>query len=209
MSGLLLPAGLGFTLAVPSAWWELDVRPGSREAALEALVDGQVRDVPELRPHRTALARLLREQARSAWEAGAAYCATLVEPTDDGPVTASVVALVVPAPLTTDHRDRLAVMMEAVAPRPRSEQDGVWRAVEVVQVPGAGPAGRAWGVEDVELPGGVGLLRTVVMQTLVPLPGVDRVLVLTCSSPVLPLTDDLLDLFDAISSTLEILPAEG
>jgi len=55
----------------------------------------------------------------------------------------------------------------------------------------------------------VGLLRTVVMQTLVPLPGVDRVLVLTCSSPVLPLTDDLLDLFDAISSTLEILPAEG
>jgi hypothetical protein len=45
------------------------------------------------------------------------------------------------------------------------------------------------------------------MQTLVPLPGVDRVLVLTCSSPVLPLAEDLLDLFDAISGTLAVTTA--
>jgi hypothetical protein len=132
-----LPEGLGFSLAVPSSWWELDVDPATRASSLEELLDGQVRDVPELRPHRTTLSRLLREQAASAWEAGACYCASLVEPTDDGPVTASAVVLVVPAPS-------------------------------------------------------------------VPLPGADRVLALTCSSPVLPLADDLLDLFDAISGTLEI-----
>ncbi len=49
-----------------------------------------------------------------------------------------------------------------------------------------------------------GTLRIVVMQTFVPLPGTDRVLVVTCSSHVLPLTDDLLDLFDAISGTLVV-----
>lgn len=204
MSGPPLPDGFGFTLAVPSSWWELDVRPGSREAALESLVEEQVRDVPELRPHRTALSRLLREQARSAWEAGACYCATMVDPTEEGPVTASVVVLVVPAPVPTDGRDRLTVMMEPFAARPASGTHGTWRSVELIEVSGAGRAGRIWGVDDVQLPDGAGLLRTVVMQTLVPLPGVDRVLVLTCSSPVLPLADDLLDLFDAVSSTLEV-----
>ena len=200
----LLPAGLGFSLAVPSSWWELDVDPATRASALAARLDEQVRDVPELREHRSALARLLREQAESAWEAGASYCATLVEPTDDGPITASAVVLVVPAPLPTDGRDRLAVVMEPFPPSPPSGADSTWRSVEVVDVPGAGRAGRTWGVDDVELPDGAGRLRTVLMQTLVPLPGTDRVLVLTCSSPVLPLADDLLDLLDAISGTLEI-----
>lgn len=204
MTGPLLPGGLGFSLAVPSAWWELDVAPGTRESSLQALIEQQVRDVPELREHRTALARLLREQAGSAWDAGASYTAVFVEPTDEGPVTASAVVLVVPAPVPTDGRDRLALVMEPFVATPPAGDDGPWRSVEVLEVPGAGRAARTWGVDDVELPDGAGVLRTVLMQTFVPLPGVDRVLVLTCSSPVLPLAEDLLDLFDAISGTLEV-----
>lgn len=207
MNGLPLPAGAGFVLTVPATWWELDVDPATRESSLQDMVEQQVRDVPELREHRSALARLLREQAGAAWRSGASYCAGLVEPTEDGPVTASVVVLVVPAPLATDGRDRLALVMEPFSTSAPTGPDSTWRSLEVVEVPGAGRAARTWGVDDVELPEGAGTLRTVLMQTFVPLPGTDRVLALTCSSPVLPLAGDLLDLFDAISSTLEITSA--
>ena len=62
------------------------------------MIEQQVRDVPELRTHRTALSRLLRGQADTAWRAGTSFCASMVEPTEDGPITASVAVLVVPAP---------------------------------------------------------------------------------------------------------------
>lgn len=61
MSGPQLPDGVGFALAVPPSWWEFDVDPATREGALERMLTEQVRDVPEPRPHRTALARLLRQ----------------------------------------------------------------------------------------------------------------------------------------------------
>ena len=65
------------------------------------MIEQQVRDVPELRTHRSALSRLLREQADTAWQAGTSFYASMVEPTEDGPITASVAVLVVPAPTVT------------------------------------------------------------------------------------------------------------
>lgn len=203
MSGPRFPDGVGFALAVPPSWWEFDVDPATRAGSLERLLEEQVRDVPELRPHRTALARLLREQADTAWAAGASYCATMVEPTEDGPVVASVAVLVVPAP-TTALGGGVEALLAPFTPIPMSGPDEPWRRVEVVEVPGAGRAGRWAGVVDVDLPEQAGQVRMVQMQTLVPLPAA-RVLLLTCSSPVLPLAEDLLELFDAISSTLEVL----
>lgn len=203
MSGPQLPEGVGFALAVPPSWWEFDVDPATRGPALERMLEEQVRDVPELRPHRTALARLLREQADTAWAAGASYCASMVEPTEDGPVTASVAVLVVPAP-TAAIGGGVEALLEPLTPVLPTGPDEPWRTVEVVEVPGAGRAGRSSGVHDVELPDGAGRARMVQMQTLVPLPS-SRVLLLTCSSPVLPLAEDLLELFEAISSTLEVL----
>ena len=202
MSGPQLPDGVGFTLAVPPSWWEFDVDPLTREFALERMLERQVRDVPELRAHRTALSRLLREQAETAWQAGTSFCATMVEPTEDGPITASVAVLVVPAPIVASGG--VQALLAPLAPIARTDPDGPWRTVELVEVPGAGQAGRSYGVHDVELPGGAGQVRMVSMQTLVPLPAA-RVLVLTCSSPVLPLADELLELFEAVSSTLEVV----
>jgi hypothetical protein len=48
------------------------------------------------------------------------------------------------------------------------------------------------------------LMRVVLMQTVVPLPR-SRALLVTCSSPVLPLTEALLDVFDAVSGTLRVV----
>jgi hypothetical protein len=56
-------------------------------------------------------------------------------------------------------------------------------------------------VEDLALPDGSGHIRSVVMQTFVPVPDDRRVMIVSCSSPVVLLAEDLLDLFDAITST--------
>jgi hypothetical protein len=200
-----LTSGAGFSLRVPQGWLELEVHPDRRLSALQRQLDQQVRDVPELREHRTTLRRLLREQAEQAWASGAAYCASMVEPTEDGPITASVVVLVVPGPLgfADDDPERLAALAAPLPGVPRTGADDPWREVVEVEVDGAGPAVRASGVEDVELPEAAATLRVVLMQTLVPLP-LGRTLVLACSSPVLPLAEDLLDLFDAVSDTLQV-----
>ena len=203
--GPKLPSGVGFALTVPPSWLEFEVRPGRREVALERLIAGRVRDVPELRQHRTALTRLVREQARQAWDAGAAYLSCMVEPTEDGPVTASAVVLILPGPMgvADDDPDRLGAVARPFTTKEPAGDGDVWQRVDTVAVPGAGPAVRVAGVQDVSLPGQDGAVRVVQLQTLVPLPQ-GRVLVLTCSSPVLALQDVLLELFDAVSGTLEV-----
>ena len=204
--GPVLTAGSGFTLRVSDGWLELEVRPGHRVAALQDLLDRQVRDVPELRAHRSGLLRLLREQAEQAWASGAAYCASMAEPTPDGPITASVVVLVVPGPLgfLDDDPERLAALAAPLPPIPDTGDETPWRQTSTVHVDGAGAAVRTAGVQDVELPDGSGAVHMVLMQTLVPLPHA-RTLVLTCSSPVVALAGELLDLFDAVSDTLHVV----
>ena len=97
----------------------------------------------------------------------------------------------------------LAAVAAPFTPKEPADEDDTWRRVTIVDVPGAGQAVRVAGVEDVPLPGQDGALRVVSMQTLVPLPS-GQVLLLTCSSPVLPLTEALLDVFEAVSETLEM-----
>jgi hypothetical protein len=69
---------VGFSLTIPDSWFELDVRPSSRDARISLLVESRVRDQPELWDHRTELVRTLRRLARDAWDAGATYCACFV-----------------------------------------------------------------------------------------------------------------------------------
>jgi hypothetical protein len=45
------------------------------------------------------------------------------------------------------------------------------------------------------------------MQTYVPLPDVNRVAVVTCSSPAVEVATALLDVFDAITGTFRLLRA--
>lgn len=65
----------------------------------------------------------------------------------------------------------------------------------------------AQGVADVRLPGG-GVLRTIIMQTFVPLDA-ERILLVAATSPALDLVEPLIELFDAVTSTLLVLPDAG
>ena len=212
--GPVLPAGVGFSLGVPPGWLELPLDPARRQSGLQELLRS-VRDVPELRPHRTAVAGLLTEQVERAWASGATYAASMVEPTDDGPITASAVVQVVPGPLGVPPQELLGALADPLPAVTRTDEGELWRETTTVQVPttsgGTVAAVRSVGVDDVDLPDDrpgrqdavLGTVRLVLLQLLVPLVH-GRVLLLTCSSPVLPLEDVLLDLFDAVAGTLEL-----
>lgn len=217
--GPVLPVGVGFRLAVPPGWHELPLDPAHRTSGLQALL-AQVRDVPELREHRVAVAKLLTEQVRRAWTSGASYAASMVEPTEDGPITASVVVQVVPGPLGVPKAQLLGALADPLPPVPHTGEGAPWRETTTVHVPttsgGSVEAVRSVGVDDVDLPDErpgqgnavLGTVRLVLLQVLAPLLH-GRVLVLTCSSPVLPLEEVLLDLFEAVAGTLELQLPDG
>jgi hypothetical protein len=67
---------------------------------------------------------------------------------------------------------------------------------------------RTSGVEDVELPDGSGWIRSVVMQTIIPVPDTEKVTMVTLSSPSLALAEEFLDLFDAVTGTFRFVTDE-
>ncbi|AEV84532.1 hypothetical protein ACWT_3509 [Actinoplanes sp. SE50] len=198
----------GFAITVPDSWFEIDVHPDTRNSAISSLVNERVRSVPELNPHRSALTRALRGVARTAHANGAAYCGAMVQGFDEALLTASVTVTIVRAPGEEVEASAVAAQLR---PLPRSGADGPWREVVQAELPGIGGVPRTRGVTDVVLPEGEGWIRSVTMQTFVPFPGVrsDRIAVITGSSPILPLAEDLLDLFDAITSTFRFISPDS
>ena len=133
----------------------------------------------------------------------------MVEPTEEGPITASATVSVVPGPLgvAPGSQEHLDALLAPLAPKQARSVDDTWREVDVVELEGTPGAPRAWGVEDVDLPQDAGWVRVVSLVQLVPVPGTGAVVLLTCSSPVLPLADVLLSLFHAVADTLRVVRA--
>lgn len=213
--GPKLDSGYGYALSVPGSWFEVDVRPATRAASAADLVRERMAEVPELRERRADLVRLIRKQAASAWDAGAVYCAVMAEPVADGLLPACVTVSFLPGPAdaSSDAEDRLAPLLSTFAVRKAKRDDDPWSEVVTVDLPHAGPAARVYGVEDVEDPdvgpggGPVRSVRVVTMQTYVPVPDVNRIAVVTCSSPAVEVAPALLDVFDAITGTFRLFPA--
>ena len=198
----------GFALSVPDSWFEIDLHPDTRNASIQELVNQRLREVPELFEHRAAIARALRSAARSAHAAGAVYCGTMVQGLDSMVITATVTVTLVDAP---DDKNGVETIAQQLTPIARSGPDRTWREVVYAELPEVGRVPRTQGEEDVTMPEGSGWIRAVLMQTFVPLPGPrsTRVAVITCSSPVLPLVDELIDLFDAVTSTFRFTTVPG
>ncbi|GLY04411.1 hypothetical protein [Actinoplanes sp. NBRC 101535] len=190
----------GFTITVPDSWFEVELHPDARNAAIGKLVEDRIRDVPQLYEHRTALAKVLRETSRRAYDSGARFCGTLVTVVGDAIMSATVTVTIVNAPDQQGAADAIAPHLTA---RPRRGADSLWREVESAELPGVGPVPRTRGVDDVTLPDGSGWIRSLIMQTFVPFPGTDpdRVALITGSSPVLALETEFFDVFDAVTGT--------
>jgi len=193
-------ATTGFSITVPDSWFEVELHPDRRNAAITTLVAERLRDVPELYRHRSELARVLRETARRAYDGGARFCGTMVAGLGDAVMTATVTVTIVQAPNAEGAADAVAAHLTAL---PRRGTDSTWRQVQSAELPGAGRVPRTWGVDDITLPDGAGWVRSLVMQTFVPFPGPDpdRVALITGSSPLLALEAEFFDVFDAVTGT--------
>jgi hypothetical protein len=213
--GPKLDSGYGYALSVPGSWFEVDVRPATRAASAADLVRDRMAEAPELRDRRADLVRLIRKQATAAWDAGAVYCAVMAEPVADGLLPACVTVSFLPGPADASSAadDRVAPLLSTFRTRKAKRDDDPWTEVATLDLPHAGPAARTYGVEDVEDPdagpgsGPVRSVRVVTMQTYVPVPDVNRVAVVSCSSPAVEVAPALLDVFDAITGTFRLFPA--
>ncbi len=193
---------VAFTLSLPASWFELDVRPATRDDSIKRLVEDRVRQQPELWERRSELIKVLRRQAREAWEAGAVYCACFVMVLEESVIPGSITVSVIPAPPGGSSVDAIA---DVLPTREAEEEGGTWMARSMVDLEAIGRVPRSQGVADVPLPGRSGWIRTIVMHTFVPIDG-DRLLLVAAASPAIDVTEPLLELFDAVTSTLTLVP---
>lgn len=189
----------GFALTVPESWFEIELRPAFRDDAIRALVYERTQQQPELREHRATIVRILREFAERAWESGALYCGCFVQPTLEGPITGSVTVTIIDAPPGDTASDRVTAVLDALAPA-GSVAVKQTPNLTIAMLPAAGEAARSYGQETVELADGQSL-RTIAMQTFVPIPESSGLALISASSPVLWMDEELLDLFDAVTGT--------
>jgi hypothetical protein len=187
-----------FSLTLPNNWFELDVRPGSRDLTIGLLVESQLREQPELWARRAELTKILRRQARDAWDSGARYCAGFIIALEQSIIPGSLMVSVIPPPPGGAGADAVA---ESLVAKEARDDDDTWSRRTVVTLPHAGRAARREGVIDVPLPNERRAVRTIIQQTFVPLAD-GRVLLVAGASPALDLTEPLLELFDAVVSTL-------
>lgn len=192
---------IGFSLSVPDSWFELDVKRSSRDLNIKMLVESRVRDQPELWEHRAALIKLLRRQAREAAESGAIYCACFVMVLEESVIPGAVTVSIIPPPAVGSAVDAIAEQLPA---REAREEGDTWMSRSIVHIEGIGRVPRSQGVIDVTLPDGSGTLRSLVMHTFVPLDA-DRLLLVAAASPAVDLAEVLLELFDAVTSTLSLV----
>jgi hypothetical protein len=211
-----LEGRLGYTITVPESWFELDVHPATRDDSIKRLVEDRVRGNQPMWDARKGIIKLLREQARVAHNAGATYCASFAIPTDEGPVTGSVVVSLVrgPAGATREEDDRGEHLASLYTPVPRGKGEfDPYTMVSSVEIPTCGHCARSWGIADLDVEGGPAaggaVIRNVFMQTAIPVPGFNKVFLISASSPVVALADDLFDLFDAVAGTFRLVPLTG
>lgn len=213
MSGpatLGLDGRLGFAVTVPESWYEVDLHPGTHDRAIRELVEARVRGNQPMWEQRQGIIRLLRQQSRAAWKSGALYCACFAIPTEDGPITGSVTVSLVRGPaggmLEDDRTEPLASLFTS---SPRGAEGEPFSTVTAVDIAGAGSCARSYGIQDVSLADGKGIIRAVFMQTAVPVPESNKVFLVSASSPVVLLAGELHDLFDAVTGTFRMVRTEG
>lgn len=188
-----------FSLRLPQTWFDFDVWRATRTGEITRMVDRRIAELPELRPHRSAILRGLRQLAAEAERRGAVYGAASADRAGDDALLASLMVFTtrgMPEP-ALNTVEAIAAQITAV---PRSGRRLDWRDVTLVEM----AAGRAVRVRAVTTTSadGTAALPAVSMQTLIPVPGSERILDVALTSPQLSLAEALLDLFDAISSTL-------
>lgn len=184
----------GYRLVLPHDWWSVDLDPVRTAGSVAALVERQWRGVDDA-PHLKAQAReLLHAQARDAREAGGLELYLSVGTLHGVPLSASL--LVSAQPLADPSE-----LADVVERRRRQGAD-----VGQVDLP-AGTGLRARWTQASAVPDSpeldpAQLPVTTCVDVLVPVPRAPLVLLLSFRTPMEPLAEPLVGLFDAVLTTL-------
>ncbi|MGW4908156.1 hypothetical protein [Streptomyces sp. NPDC004270] len=178
-----------FGLITPEDWYRIPLQPPDRrEASVSALIRRQFAGVDD----QPVLRRKTEEQLRGAAEAGAergglALYLSFLE----------AVGIPLSASLLVSHLHEKFDSLDAVAALSGSGE------VEPVTLPAAGRAARLLRRERTKESRRLGSeFQDTIVEYFVPIPDRDEGLMLTFSTPLEPIADGMVELFDAVAATL-------
>jgi hypothetical protein len=183
-----------YQLVVPDGWFQLTLDPDTRDRGITALADRQFHGIDNAPHIRERVMRDLQKTAKDAYHAGGIelYLSTLMV----GPLPLSSSLLIsLPAP-------GMMAKMASVHELANALNGGVAN-VEVVELTVAGKAVRERRTEAATPSTQIGnTLPTTTVKYYVPIPTTDEWLLMTFSTPLDPLADQMVGLFDAVANTL-------
>lgn len=187
-----------YNVVVPDGWFQLPLEPDDRDRGIAALAELTFRGVDNAPHLKKEFMRDLRRKARDAYRIGGTelYLSTMTV----GPVPlASSLLISVPGtgewPQTSDAEE----LAEHLAGRDPIEGE----ELGVVELAVAGKAVRHRYREAADPEAQLGnTLPTTTVAYYVPIPATTRWLLLNFSTPVEPLADKLVELFDTVAGTL-------
>lgn len=194
-----------YNLVVPDGWFQLALDPEDRDRGIIALAEKQFRGV-ENAPHvKKEFMRDLQRKAKDAYNAGGTelYISILTI----GPVPlASSLLISVPAPDEWPDISDAEELAEHLAGRHSGSGSGSGSAdgeLSVVSLEAAGSAVRHRRKQAADPATQMGnTLPTTTLTYYIPIPATPRWLMLNFSTPMDPLADQLVELFDTVAGTL-------
>ncbi|WAU79079.1 hypothetical protein O1Q96_04515 [Streptomyces sp. Qhu-G9] len=183
-----------YGLIVPDGWFQIRLEPGLWDRGIIALAEQQFRGVDNAPHVRERMMRDLQKQAKMAFRHGGIelYMSTLT--VGDVPLASSLLVSISPP----DSWPRGATVHQLAARIAAPKKD-----VSLVNLPVAGEAARERYREDPDPAAQMGnTLPTTTLTYYVPVPAADKWLMLSFSTPVDPLADQMVELFDAVAGTL-------
>ncbi|MFF7795322.1 hypothetical protein [Streptomyces sp. NPDC007991] len=183
-----------YNLVVPDGWFKLSLDPEDRDRSIIALAEQQFRGVDNAPLLKEQVMRELQKTAKDAYQAGGIelYLSTL----RIGPLPLSSSLLVsFPMPGTMPASSDVHTFAEVLGRRGAEatvvELSAAGRAVRELRSEAASPSTQL-GNE----------LRTTTVKFYVPVPATDEWLILSFSTPLDPLAQQMVGLFDAVADTL-------
>ncbi|MFE7974659.1 hypothetical protein [Streptomyces shenzhenensis] len=187
-----------YNVVVPDGWFQLPLDPNDRDRGIAVLTERMFRGVDNAPHLKQQFMRDLQRKAKDAYNVGGTelYLSTMTV----GPVPLSSSLLIsVPEPDEWPHTSDAEELAEHLAGQDLRE-DG---ELGVAELAAAGKAVRHRYREAADPAAQMGnTLPTTTVAYYVPIPTTMRWLILNFSTPVDPLADRMVELFDTVADTL-------
>ncbi|MCY9786243.1 hypothetical protein KIK06_20320 [Nocardiopsis sp. EMB25] len=190
---------IGFDIDIPGHWKQYDLS-GDALARMRAQAVEQYGNRPEEMSALNDLFSDIAQVTNDAVGAGLLSAAGVFEEYDDGFFMATVCVFVFPSG-RGDQALEPVRMVENVYSGSATAREGTWlrKVAADLTHTGLGLCGRVFGVTDHDMDDAI--VRSVAMHTAFEVPGLDKRVMVSCTSPNSREAEEVLDLFDAITGT--------